>query len=347
MTAVLTSPRPCRESNGRPFNEGSHDPTQVHELLLQSLEHERGGVKIYKAAISCARREDLRDEWSKYLAQTEQHVIALIRICEVFGLDPFATTPGTMIVRATGNALVQSMEAALSAGNPGAAQIVAAECVVLAETKDHLDWELLGEVAKELSGREQEVVRRTNVSRMRKTSILSRKAVVRRGIWSRCELRRRRKVDVTTAASTARRKRVSRGTIAKKNPRPQNATYPFESRRLFVRKSRRNPARSRPDPPWWPIGKSIFWPERADRKMAPSATLAAMPNPPRPGRQRRANHRRVACRRATRGHRPHSPDQSTAKVGRRASHRFHAANGRRRVRRIPEIRVCPLRTTEL
>ncbi len=120
------------------------NPTQVHELLLQSLEHERGGVKVYKAAIGCAQREDLKAEWSKYLEQTEQHVEALTQICEVFGLDPFTTTPGTMIVRSTGNALVQSMEAALSAGNPAAAQIVAAECVVLAETKDHLDWELLG-----------------------------------------------------------------------------------------------------------------------------------------------------------------------------------------------------------
>ena len=132
---------------------------QVQELLLQSLEHERGGVKVYKAAIACARRADLRGEWTKYLAQTEQHVEALTSICERFGLDPLTATPGTMIVRATGNALVSAMEAALAAGNPDAAQIVAAECVVLAETKDHLDWELLGEVAKNLSGPEQQALR--------------------------------------------------------------------------------------------------------------------------------------------------------------------------------------------
>ena len=67
-------------------------------------------------------------------------------------------TPGTTIVRANGNALLQAMEAARAAGNPAAAQIVAAECVVLAETKDHLDWELLGEVAKGLSGKEQQAL---------------------------------------------------------------------------------------------------------------------------------------------------------------------------------------------
>ena len=36
---------------------------------------------------------------------------------------------------------------ALDAGKPEAAEIVAAECVVHAETKDHLNWELIGELA--------------------------------------------------------------------------------------------------------------------------------------------------------------------------------------------------------
>ncbi len=131
---------------------------QVHELLLQSLEHERGGVKIYKAAIASAQRADLRAEWAKYLRQTEQHVEKLTDIVQVFGLDPRTTTQGTMIVRATGNALLSSMEAARAAGDPTAAQLVAAECVVLAETKDHFDWELLGEVSKHLAGNERQLL---------------------------------------------------------------------------------------------------------------------------------------------------------------------------------------------
>ena len=132
---------------------------QFKELLLQSLEHERGGVHVYQTAIKCAVRDDLRGEWQKYLTQTQEHVQALTHICETFDLDPFTTTPGTQIVKSLGKALVNAMEAALSAGNPSAAQIVAAECVVLAETKDHLDWELLGEAASQLSGEEREVVR--------------------------------------------------------------------------------------------------------------------------------------------------------------------------------------------
>jgi rubrerythrin len=132
--------------------------SQINELLLQSLEHERGGVKVYSTAIKCAQREDLRIEWTEYLTQTRQHVQALTDICATFDIDPFTTTPGTQIVKALGASLVEAMQTALAAGNTTAAQIVAAECVVLAETKDHLDWELLGEVAKELTGEERAAV---------------------------------------------------------------------------------------------------------------------------------------------------------------------------------------------
>ena len=131
---------------------------QVRELLLQSLEHERGGVKIYKAAIGAAQRPDLKAEWTSYLAQTEQHVQSLNAICALFGLDPFTSTPGTQIVKHTGAALLQAIETAIAAGNPQAAQLVAAECVVLAETKDHMDWELIGEVAGQLAGDQRELV---------------------------------------------------------------------------------------------------------------------------------------------------------------------------------------------
>ena len=40
------------------------------------------------------------------------------------------------------------MKMALAAGDPAAAELVACECVVLAETKDHADWELIGQCAK-------------------------------------------------------------------------------------------------------------------------------------------------------------------------------------------------------
>jgi rubrerythrin len=135
------------------------EAAQLKELLLQSLEHERGGVKIYQAALKCAVNEDLKEEWEKYLEQTQNHVRVLTEVCTTLQLDPQEQTPGTNIVHKIGGALVAAIEEARAGGNPAAAQLVACECVVLAETKDHLDWELIGAAAQKLKAADARVLK--------------------------------------------------------------------------------------------------------------------------------------------------------------------------------------------
>lgn len=125
---------------------------QVKELLLQSLEHEMGGVKIYETALQCVLNEDLKEEWEKYHQETEQHVQILHDVCLQMQLDPEEQTPGRKITHDKGAALVAAMEAALAAGDRQAAQCVACESVVMAELVDHANWELIGEVAKKMTG---------------------------------------------------------------------------------------------------------------------------------------------------------------------------------------------------
>jgi rubrerythrin len=118
------------------------------DLLYQALETEKGGVQIYSTALRCVINEDLKKEWNKYLEQTKTHVQVVTDILRELGLDPNAETPGRKVVRYIGTSLVKAIELALRCADPQAAQIVAAECVVLAETKDHLNWELFGELVK-------------------------------------------------------------------------------------------------------------------------------------------------------------------------------------------------------
>lgn len=133
--------------------------TQVEELLYQALETEMGGVQVYTAALRCVQNEDLREEWEEYLEQTTRHERIMREVCEKFGLDPDKDTPGRQVVRHKGKALVQAMELALKAGDPAAAELVAAECVVDAETKDHANWELMGMVAEKLTGGDRTALR--------------------------------------------------------------------------------------------------------------------------------------------------------------------------------------------
>ncbi|HYH27786.1 MAG TPA: DUF892 family protein [Actinomycetota bacterium] len=125
---------------------------QLNELLYQALETEIGGVQVYENAVKCAQNEDLKKEWQKYLEETKKHVEIVRHVFEGVGLDPETETPGRQIVREKAQTLVKSMQTALQAGDPAAAQLVAAEAVVDAETKDHQNWELIGIVIEETTG---------------------------------------------------------------------------------------------------------------------------------------------------------------------------------------------------
>lgn len=125
---------------------------QLSELLYQGLETEMGGVQVYTKAIECAVNEELKEEWEKYLEQTQNHVEIYRNTMEAIGLDPDEETPGREVVRHIGESLVHAMELAQQGGDAAAAQLVAVECVVHAETKDHLNWELIGEASKKATG---------------------------------------------------------------------------------------------------------------------------------------------------------------------------------------------------
>jgi hypothetical protein len=132
---------------------------QLDELLLQSLEREMGGVKVYETALKCALNEDLKEEWEKYLEETQNHVQILHDASITLEIDPDQEAPGRGIVRDMGAALVKAMEKALATGDMAAAQLVACECVVIAETKDHLDWELIGKCSEKLKGEEAKALK--------------------------------------------------------------------------------------------------------------------------------------------------------------------------------------------
>lgn len=134
------------------------EQAQLKELLLQALVHEQGGVLIYQTALECAVNADLRKEWTEYLEQTRRHVEVLAKVCAGLGLDPNEKTPGCNIVHHNGKSLVMAMKLALAEGEKIAAELVACDCVVLAETKDHANWELIGQCAKGLDGEAAELL---------------------------------------------------------------------------------------------------------------------------------------------------------------------------------------------
>lgn len=136
-----------------------YDQSGVKELLLQSVETERGGIKIYTTAISAAVNEDLREEWQEYLEETQHHEEVLTRVFSELGMDTEEMSPGREVCAHNGASLVAAIELAKASADPAAAELVACECVVLAETKDHSNWELIGKVAESADDKVAQVLK--------------------------------------------------------------------------------------------------------------------------------------------------------------------------------------------
>jgi hypothetical protein len=121
-------------------------------LMYQLLETELGGVQVYTLAVQCAVNPDLKEEWQKYLSETKEHVKIARQLLTDLGLDPDAEVPARVPVRIIGKSLVAAMTAARSDATKAEAEVTAAECVVEAETKDHMNWTLLATLAEKASG---------------------------------------------------------------------------------------------------------------------------------------------------------------------------------------------------
>lgn len=139
-------PLPMAKTKAQP------NTAQINELLYQALETEIGGQAVYKQAIECAEQPDFKEEMQKYLSETEDHERILKEVFERVGLDPETDSPGRQVIKAKADSLVQAMQMALEGGGKSMAQLVAAESVVEAESKDHQNWELIGELAKQMDG---------------------------------------------------------------------------------------------------------------------------------------------------------------------------------------------------
>lgn len=125
---------------------------EMTELLLQALETEIGGTEIYETALKCVQNKELKGELQKYLRQTRHHVDVVQNILEQLEIKADTASPGRKVVHHIGQSLVKAMNMALEDGPPEAAELVALECITFAETKDHMNWELIGELASHEKG---------------------------------------------------------------------------------------------------------------------------------------------------------------------------------------------------
>jgi rubrerythrin len=120
------------------------------DKLSEFLAVERGGVKLYETAIQQVTDAEVLNRFREFYQQTRKHVEILSRVIISLGGDPTYMSPGAKMAEEKAQALLSTMAQSDGMG-PQQTEMNAIENIVIAETKDHADWELLGHIARRSS----------------------------------------------------------------------------------------------------------------------------------------------------------------------------------------------------
>ena len=118
----------------------------LRDKLSEFLAVEKGGLKLYEEAIRIVSDPEVSKKFRMFREQTRKHESILLRVIQALGMDPTYLSAGAKVATEKAHALLNTMTNGLSGR---AAEINAIENIILAETKDHADWELLGKIARQ------------------------------------------------------------------------------------------------------------------------------------------------------------------------------------------------------
>jgi rubrerythrin len=124
-----------------------------NEVLLDKLSEflmvEQCGWQLYRVVESRATDKELKERYQEFGRETDRHRTILTDLIRDLGGDPDHVSPTARLAQAKSEALLAS---ALVAGPLSEAEREAndLENVLLAETKDHADWELLSKLVEQL-----------------------------------------------------------------------------------------------------------------------------------------------------------------------------------------------------
>ncbi|MGH7905206.1 MAG: hypothetical protein ACREP6_01115 [Candidatus Binataceae bacterium] len=118
------------------------------ELLSEFLEVEKGGRQLYDAALQRISDPEVVSKYEQFREQTIKHADLLTKAIQDFGGDAAYMSPGAKIAQRKIAVLLDTMSPS-DGVTPTMVELNIIENLVLAETKDQADWELLGKIARQ------------------------------------------------------------------------------------------------------------------------------------------------------------------------------------------------------
>ena len=129
------------------FTNAQVSKSALMDLLSEFLAVEQGGQQLYEKSLELVFDNEVKTRFREFLKQTMTHQKVLTEIINELGGNPNSQSHTAKIATQKAEALLRTM------GDPGLTrdqnQLNAMENIVLAETKDHADWELLGKIVRQ------------------------------------------------------------------------------------------------------------------------------------------------------------------------------------------------------
>ena len=119
----------------------------VADLLSACLAHERCGVHLYRSVAGRTADAELRAQYEHFGTETRDHVERLEQLVAAAGGDPQYVSASARATEKAGAGLLESTYLLTGSVDSMTAELVMLEAVMLAEAKDHSNWELLAQLA--------------------------------------------------------------------------------------------------------------------------------------------------------------------------------------------------------
>src|SRR4051812_3276616 len=120
------------------------------DKLSEFLMVEQGGLQLYRVAAERCTLPALKEHYQEFGEQTARHRLAHAQLIQALGGEPDYVSPTARLAQVKATKLIES--ASIVDGlAPEELMANDLENVLLAETKCHLDWELMSRLAEQVT----------------------------------------------------------------------------------------------------------------------------------------------------------------------------------------------------
>jgi len=118
------------------------------DKLSEFLMVEQGGLQLYRVAAARCTLPTLKERYEEFGQQTARHREVYVQLIQALGGDPNYVSPMARLAQVKATKLIEST---MIVDGLASEEVMAndLENVLLAETKCHLDWELMSQLAEQ------------------------------------------------------------------------------------------------------------------------------------------------------------------------------------------------------